>query len=73
MLSRNCYRGIAVYLTFRKQSEYFGKRDIAIFLTCYIYSGDFSENNLSFDPINSYYHKELHHRLGKATKVYLFR
>ena len=36
MLSRSCYLG--------KESEYFDKRDVARFLNCYIYNGDFCDN-----------------------------
>ena len=41
-----------------KQSEYFDKRDVARFLTCYIYIGAFCDDNLQLDPTNSYYQKE---------------
>ena len=47
MLSRSC-----------KQSDYFDKRDVARFLTCYIYNGAFATIVLLLDPTNSYYHKE---------------
>ena len=60
---------IALCSTCRKQSEYF---DVERFLTCYIYNRAFCGNILRLGSNNSYYDKELHHRLGKETKVYLF-
>ena len=46
---------------------------VARYLTCYIYNGAFYNNSLQLDPTNSYYQKELHRKLGRAPKVYLFR
>ena len=63
---------IVVCSTCRKQSEYFDQRDIGRLLTCYIYNEDFCDNSLRLDPTNIYYHKELHRRLSRVPKVYLF-
>ena len=64
---------IVAYSTCRKQSEYFDQRDVARSLTCHIYNGAFRDNSVRLDPTNSYYDKELHRRLGRVPKVYLFR
>ena len=45
---------VTVCSTCRKQSQSFDKRDVAMFLTCYIYNGAFYNNNLRLDLTNSY-------------------
>ena len=72
MLSRNAIWEIVVCSACRKQSEYFDQRDVGRLLTCYICSGAFCDNSLRLDPTNIYYHKELHRRLGRVLRVYLF-
>ena len=73
MLGEAAIWEIAVCSTCRKQSEYFDKRNVAGFLTCYIYNGAFCDISLWLDPTNSYYHKERHRKLGRVPDVYLFR
>ena len=62
-----------VSLTCQRQYQYFDKRDVLRFLTCYIYNGAFRDNSLRLDPTYSYYHKELRRRFSRMPKVYFFR
>ena len=47
---------LEVPLTCRQQCQYFDKRDVLRFITCYIYNGAFCDNSLYLDPTYNYYH-----------------